>query len=354
MTKNFKDLGLSRKTVEALDKMGIETPFPVQYKTIPLILEGKNIGAKAKTGSGKTLAYAIPIAELIAKEGHAQVLVLAPTRELALQNYQVIKKVAPWLKFAIVYGGVGYEPQFNQLKDADVVIGTPGRLIDHLRRGSLKLNKTKVVVLDEADRMLDMGFKADVEYLISATPRTVRCWLFSATLHSQIMKLGKKFGVTDFVEAGEDMPSEIGHFFLDRGNKINNLRILLEKSNKVLVFSNTKRFARLVSERLKLLSLHGDMSQAARERALQKFTNGAKCIVATDVAARGLDIPNVDLVVNLDLPKDIKSYVHRSGRTGRAGKKGTVINLLTPADFDIFRKLTSDLELHVSPWEGRR
>ncbi len=354
MIKNFEELGLSRKTVEALDKMGIKIPFPVQYKAIPLILAGKNVGAKAKTGSGKTLSYAIPIAELIEKQGHAQVLVMAPTRELALQNYEVIKKVAPWLRFAIIYGGVGYEPQFRQLESADVVIGTPGRLIDHLQRGTLKLDRAQIVVLDEADRMLDMGFKDDVEYIISATPKDTRVWLFSATLHSQILKLARKFGVNEFVEAGEEMPSEIEHYFIDYGDKFSNLKKLLKNDQKVLVFSNTKRFTRRISERLRLLSIHGDMSQAARERSLKKFTNGANCLVATDVAARGLDIPNVDLVVNMDLPKDSKTYIHRSGRTGRAGKKGKVVNILRPEDFDVFRRITEDLRLDVAPWESRQ
>ncbi|HDR53527.1 MAG TPA: DEAD/DEAH box helicase [archaeon] len=348
----FKDLGVSPKTVEALNKMGIREAFPIQEKVIPLLLKGRNVGAKAKTGSGKTLAYAVPVAEAIRRQGHAQVLVLAPTRELALQNYEVIKKVAPWLKFAIIYGGVGYEPQFRQLEDADVVIGTPGRLLDHMQRGSLKLKTACMVVLDEADRMLDMGFRDDVERLIASTNRDRRVWLFSATLSSDIMRLARKFGVNEFIEVGEDMPAQIDHFFIDYDNKFNNLRRLLEKNRKMLVFSNTKRMARMLSQRMRLPAISGDLSQNAREQALRKFSNGGMVLVATDVAARGLDIPNVDMVVNFDVPKDSKTYVHRIGRTGRAGKPGVVVNLLRNEDYEVFGKMTGELNLEVSRWEN--
>ncbi|MBR9679962.1 MAG: DEAD/DEAH box helicase [Candidatus Altiarchaeota archaeon] len=342
---NFENMKISRETIGALKRMGIETTFPVQEKSIPALLEGKGVGVRAKTGSGKTIAFAVPIIETIEHKGYPQVLVVSPTRELALQTYTVIRKLTGKLKLAIIYGGVGYRPQLDQLRDADIVVGTPGRLLDLLNKGNLSLSSVETVVLDEADRLLDMGFLPDVEKLLRQ-PKNSRLWLFSATLGRDIMKLAKRYGVSEFVKVGEEMPTEIEHLFVDQGHKITNLRQFLGK-NKVLVFTSTKRMARKLSEILRVPTIHGDMSQNAREKSLRQFKNGATVLIATDVAARGLDIPNVETVVNFDIPNDSKTYIHRAGRTGRAGKTGRVVNLLRDQDYDAFRKISGTLNLEL-------
>ncbi len=336
----FEELGVSAGLAEKLARHGFKEAFEVQERTIPLALQKKNLAIRAKTGSGKTLAFGIPLAEQLRKGGGLQAMVLTPTRELALQIDGVFRKLG--LRTALIYGGVGYDRQIRDLHRAEVVVGTPGRILDHIARGNLRA-RFQVTVLDEADRMLDMGFLPDVSRIMRECPSEL-VWLFSATLDRRILKVfkDKRF---ETVLVGEEMP-EIEHFYIDTEQKMKVLRKVLN-GEKALIFCNTKRMVQRVGDWLRIPALHGDMSQAARERNLHKFRNGARYLVATDVAARGLDIPEVEIVVNFDIPKDSQTYVHRVGRTGRAGKRGRVVNLLKSRDHDDFRRILNDLDLEI-------
>ena len=339
----FRDLGLDPGLASKMESLGFKDAFKVQESVIPHALKGKELAVRAKTGSGKTLAFGVPLAQLVKREGRVQAMVLTPTRELAIQIFDVLRKMSKGY-IALVYGGVKYERQFEDLKKADIVVGTPGRIIDHINRGTLKA-QPGFLVLDEADRMLDMGFIPDVRKIMRRCPPE-RVWLFSATLRGEITRLieGRNFQV---IEVGEEMPNLEHKYIEAERNKIGMLRKILPK-DKTLVFCNTKRMTQRLGEILKVPMLHGDMSQAARERNLQRFRNGHNYLIATDVAARGIDIPEVGAVINFDLPKDGKDYVHRTGRTGRAGKTGHVINMLRGDDHDLFRRIVGELELDIN------
>ncbi|MBD3263426.1 DEAD/DEAH box helicase [Candidatus Woesearchaeota archaeon] len=345
----FRDLGVDTRIVERLEKDGFDNTFPVQEQTIPTALKGGDVAVRAKTGSGKTLAFAVPLAQLIEPRGEVQAIVLTPVRELAIQVNEVIRDVSGAYT-ALIYGGVGYNRQFEDLKKADIVVGTPGRIIDHMQRGTLK-GQPRFLVLDEADRMLDMGFLPDIRRIMRNCPPE-HVWLFSATLRSGVMDVlkGRDFQV---IKVGEEMP-ELDHMYMEAsrlGDKIDKLRNMLN-GDKTLVFCNTKNMTRKLGNILHVPALHGDMSQHARERNMNKFRNGKKCLIATDVAARGIDIPEVEAIINFDLPRDTKSYVHRSGRTGRAGKTGKVISLIYNDDHANMRSIISDLELDMDRWQG--
>lgn len=339
----FRDLGLDPRLADKMESLGFKDTFKVQEAVIPSALEGKEVAVRAKTGSGKTLAFGIPLAQLVKREGRVQAIVLTPTRELAIQIFEVLRKMSNGY-IALVYGGVKYERQFEDLKKADIVVGTPGRMIDHINRGTLKA-RPKFFVLDEADRMLDMGFIPDVRKIMRLCPPE-KVWLFSATLRGEITRLikGRNFQV---IEVGEEMP-DLEHKYIEVGrNKIDLLRKILPK-DKTLVFCNTKRMTQRLGDIFRVPMLHGDMSQAARERNLKQFRNGHNYLIATDVAARGIDIPEVGAVINFDLPKDGKDYIHRTGRTGRAGKTGNVINMIRGDDHELFRRIIGELELEVN------
>lgn len=338
----FEDLGVNPALATTLRGLGFDETFPVQEKTIPKALEGGDIAVRAKTGSGKTLAFGVPMAQMLKREGRIQAMVLVPTRELAIQVSRVLRKISN-AYVGLVYGGVGYQKQFDDLKRADIVVGTPGRIIDHLNRGTLRA-RPRFLVLDEADRMLDMGFIPDVRRIMRACPPD-KVWLFSATLGSGVTDLlhGRHF---HRIEIGEEMP-DLEHEYIETQNKINVLRDILN-GDKALIFCNTKHMARRLGGILRMPALHGDMGQAARERNMQQFRRGEKYLIATDVAARGIDIPEVELIVNFDLPKDSQTYIHRSGRTGRAGKKGRVVSFLRGDDHESFRRIIRDLSLDVN------
>ncbi len=338
----FKHLGISSDLAKKLESLGWTEAFEVQEKAIPIALKGGNVAIRAKTGSGKTLAFGIPLAELIKPQKRIQAMILTPTRELAIQINEVIRKISK-AHTVLIYGGVGYQKQFDGLKKADIVIGTPGRIMDHMQRGTLRA-EPEFLVLDEADRMLDMGFSRDILKIMRRCPPK-HIWLFSATLDNDIMKLlkGRHFKME---KVGEEMP-ELDHLYIEASNKIRQLREILN-GGKTLVFCNTKRMTRKLGEILKTPSLHGDMSQSARERNMSKFRKGERYLIATDVAARGIDIPGIETIINFDVPKDRQTYVHRSGRTGRAGKKGKVITLLRGDDHDTFRKLIHNLDLEFN------
>jgi len=347
----FKQLGLSDETLKALEKKGFEEPSPIQEQTIPLLLKGDiDVVGQAQTGTGKTAAFGLPLIErLNSKAGHVQALILAPTRELAIQVAEEINSLKGKSKLQIVpiYGGQAYSEQLRRLKKGvDIVVGTPGRVIDHINRGSLKVDKISYMILDEADEMLNMGFIDDIETILKATNKDKRMLLFSATMPDKILKLAEKY-MGEYkiirVEAKElttNLTDQI-YFEVAASDKFEALcRIIdIESDFYGLVFSRTKVEAEIISSKLidrgyDAEALHGDISQHQRERILKKFRDKRiNILVATDVAARGIDIHDLTHVINYSLPQDPESYVHRIGRTGRAGKEGTAITFVTPEEY---------------------
>jgi len=343
----FEELGLRPKTVDALKKMQYEEPTEVQQKVIPLILNGNNVIVRSKTGTGKTAAFGIGVIERLANGSAIKALVLTPTRELSVQVSKELMSIASNypLKISVVYGGVSINPQIDELrKGVDVLIATPGRLIDHAERNTVDLSRFNVIVLDEADRMLDMGFKDQMDYLMSRIPQSRTVILLSATLDDSIMRIASNYmGKPEIVEVGEkDKPEEIKeeHVEVARNEKITKLGEILKahSQGKVLIFTSTKIFADRLSERLARMGfrsdrIQGDMSQAARENVLHKFRQGQlRVLVATDIAARGLHIDDVELIVNYDRAQDADTHLHRIGRTGRMGASGKAITFVEKSE----------------------
>ncbi len=344
MSTTFKDLSLKKEIIKAIDALGFSEATKVQSKTIPIILEGNDILAQSRTGTGKTLAFAIPAVSLVDKDvSGVQVLILSPTRELAQQCTEEIHKITkfmPYIKTADIYGGADYSPQFRALKTANVVIGTPGRLIDHINRGSLKLNKLKIIVLDEADEMLNMGFREDIEEILKDTPEERQTLMFSATVPKAIVEIANSYLtnpkkvnlVTDNATIGE-----ITQLFINvpKQHKINSLKLLayFYKPKRAIVFSNTKSMVDELADILNAAGfsacgIHGDLKQRQRTKVMGDFKSGKTSIlIATDVAARGIDVSDIDYVINFDIPKMDDYYVHRIGRTGRAGKSGVAVTI---------------------------
>lgn len=337
----FKELGISERSQAALESKGITQPTPIQKEALPAALAGDDVLGLARTGTGKTLAFALPIAERLEPERSAgrapRALVLAPTRELALQVGGEMEWAAPHLRVVTVYGGTGYGSQAAALKrGADVVVATPGRAIDYLNRGVLDLSQVRVAVLDEADEMLSMGFEEAVETLLGATPTERQTLMFSATLPGWAKRLVKRHLhdplVVNVVQDEEVSYREIA-IETSLSTRMGALSDLLHAQGpeRAIVFTRTKKEADEVSRALSARghaaeAVHGDLNQTQRERAVGRFRSGqVGVLAATDVAARGLDIPEVDLVVHYRLPERAESYQHRSGRTGRAGRSGTVI-----------------------------
>ena len=345
----FAELGLSSDLVAALSKRGIESPFQIQERVLPIALEGRDILAKAPTGSGKTLAFALPIVEGIASNGgRPEALVLVPTRELAVQVADEINSLvkARGLTVAAVYGGVALPAQAKRAKGAHILVATPGRLQDLIDRRLVNLVAVNILVLDEADRMLDMGFKPQVDRILRAVPKDRQTLFFSATLDGAVGELARQYTESPaYVEAElptEAEPGEIDHHFVPvtRETKVDKLIELLSAADVglALVFVRTKHGADRLAKRLQALdfdavAMHGDKTQAAREKALARFESGkVKTMIATDVAARGLDLDDVTHVINYDPPQDEKAYTHRVGRTGRAGRSGTGVTLVLPEE----------------------
>jgi ATP-dependent RNA helicase DeaD len=352
----FRDLGLSEMMLNSLRKKGFEEPTPIQAKTIPFLLANKkDLIGKAQTGTGKTAAFGIPIIENIVPDSKkVQAIILAPTRELAIQVAEELSSFAEEQKTKIVavYGGQPIERQIDRLKrGVDIVVGTPGRILDHLERKTLDISKVSYIVLDEADEMLNMGFIEDIETILKAAPKQRRTVLFSATMPAHIERLAKNY-MNDYevIAAATDNLSKANiqqiYFEVPQSDKFEALfRIIdVEESFYGLVFCRTKIDADEISHKLtnrgcRAEAIHGDLSQGQREKVLQKFrAKQLTILVATDVAARGIDIDNLTHVINYALPQDPESYVHRIGRTGRAGKKGIAITLITPSEY---RKLVS-------------
>ena len=350
-TPPFSTLGLSPMLLEAVESLGYESPSPIQALAIPVALEGHDVVGLSETGSGKTAAFAVPVLQSIDVGSRAtQALIVCPTRELAVQVCEQVHIIGGGygrdLQVAPVYGGASMERQFKMLKrGAQIVVGTPGRLLDLWRRGALKLDATRFAVLDEADRMLDMGFREDMEELLGAMPDERQTLFFSATMNRQVEGLIRRFGNDPEVLQVErkaltvESVDQSCYEVRDR-SKVEVLSRLLdmEPPRLAIVFCNTKRSADECTEALIARGyaadrLHGDITQHMRERVLRRFRDGTvELLVATDVAARGLDIDNVDAVFNYDLPQDPEDYVHRIGRTGRAGRSGKAISFVFGRD----------------------
>lgn len=343
MSKSFKDLGASAPVVSALVGQDILSPFPIQELVIPDALAGRDVLAKSRTGSGKTLAFAIPIVETIVQSETPTVLVLVPTRELATQVTDDFREIAKAKKLTVaaVYGGVGMQSKAGR---ADIVIATPGRLEDLATRKMIRLDRVKILVLDEADRMLDMGFQPQVDRLVRRIPAERQTMFFSATLDGPVGQLAKRYTnspVLHEVASPKMTVDEVDHQFVsvDQEDKVSTLVELLggSEAEMSLIFVRTKRGAerlktRLQSRGIQAVAIHGDMHQGARERSLKAFETGkASVLVATDVAARGLDLEGITHVINFDPPEDHKAYVHRVGRTARAGLAGIGITLVAPS-----------------------
>lgn len=354
----FADLGLSPEMLKTVMNMGFEVPTPIQAKTIPVLLQGKDVIGQAQTGTGKTAAFGLPIVEMISKGAvGVQALILAPTRELAMQAAEEMNKLGAVKKLhAIpVYGGTSIERQINALKrGVHIVVGTPGRIIDHLDRGTLKLKDVKVVVLDEADEMLDMGFIDDITKILKTTPVERQTMLFSATMPEAILKISKRYMRNpEKVSIATNVLTapKIDQIFYEvrQGDKLDALCRLIDSSDSgvFLVFCHTKKEVDDVASNLKLKgydsdAMHGDYTQSQREAVLKRFrASKIDVLVATDVAARGLDISNISHVVNYSIPQDPESYIHRIGRTGRAGREGVAITLVTPREDKQLRLIKS-------------
>lgn len=346
MTTEFTSLNLRPELVQTVVALGYTEPTPIQAALIPIMLTGVDVVGQAQTGTGKTAAFALPILHnLQTGHRHIQALVLAPTRELALQVANALIEYGSKVNVRVlaVYGGQPYSPQITQLKrGVDIVVGTPGRLLDLMKRDVLNLSSVKTVVLDEADEMLNMGFIEDVEAILAATPAERQTALFSATLPPRIRALAERFmrdpqSVTIKRPTLTLTETEQRYYMVNESDKLNVVMNLLEMENmtSVLIFARTRaetaRLANELSQRgFPAEAIHGDLDQNARERTLSRFRAGqVKVLVATDVAARGLDIDNISHVINYQLPDDPEVYVHRIGRTGRAGKTGIAISLFT-------------------------
>jgi ATP-dependent RNA helicase RhlE len=360
-TAAFAEFGVSAKIVEALARRNINGTFAIQALVLADAIAGRDVLAKSRTGSGKTLAFAIPIVERLSRRGRPSALVLVPTRELAAQVTEEFRAIADTkgLQVASVYGGVAITKQVKAAARADVVIATPGRLLDLIRRRLLRLNGVGICVLDEADRMLDMGFLPDVSAILSVLPEERQTMLFSATLDGEIGRLAARFTSDPVLHEVRDprpLVAEAVHRFVpvEPGDKVDALvRELAGERGLTLIFVRTKRGADRLARNLKARgfgaqAMHGDMSQAARERALARFASGkADVLAATDVAARGLDLEHISHVVNFDPPADEKAYVHRVGRTARAGRTGTGVTFVTPDQQSDVARIADVLELHA-------
>jgi ATP-dependent RNA helicase DeaD len=357
----FKKLGVSEPILKSLKDQGIEIPTEIQRKTIPLILKGKDVIAGSATGSGKTLAFGSGIIENTDKRKGIQALVLTPTRELAEQVKDALIKFSKYspLRTVVIYGGVSINPQIDDLRRCDVVVGTPGRILDHLQRRTIDLSKVKTLVLDEADRMLDMGFIDDVRKIISQCPTHRQTLLFSATIHSQVVSIAQRYMNHPVKVSAETYvdPKKLRQIYY---NVLDNKKMALlvhllknEKSGLVMVFCNTRRNVDFVANNLQAngieaQAIHGGFTQAKRTQTMRHFhSERVQVLICTDVAARGLDIPQVSHIYNYDIPPDSKDYIHRIGRTARAGKEGKVINVLSGDSHDNFSRVLHELDVKV-------
>ena len=343
----FESMDLSKEILMAIKDMGFTTPSTVQARTIPLMMQGIDINAIAPTGTGKTCAFGIPMLEYVQlNDPHIQEVVLAPTRELALQIGDELTKLAKYIKgcrIAVLYGGQPIPKQLAALKrNPQIIVATPGRLLDHMNRGNIKLNAVHTMVLDEADEMLNMGFVKDVTKIIEATPKERNLVLFSATMHQEVLTIAWKYQndpVEITVEATKEDRPQIAQYVIatEQPKKIDNLLYLLDADvyQRIMIFCNTKFMTDRLTSKLKKEGysaecLHGDIPQSKRNVVMSDFRKGKfPILIATDVAARGIDVDDVEAVINFDLPEENEYYLHRIGRTGRAHKHGVSFSLVT-------------------------
>ena len=346
---NFKQLGLQSALTQICESLGFTEPTPIQKETIPIVLKGEDVIACAETGTGKTAAFLLPLIQRIsnAKTTGVAVLVLAPTRELATQIDAACRQFAPKkMRCVALIGGAGYKRQTDGLRGANIIIATPGRLIDFMQQGAIDFSNLQTLVLDEADRMLDMGFLPAIRRVLEAIPKKRQTLFFSATITTEVHRIAKGMmnGQPQYIEVSRggqtvELIEQTAYPVAAQSKTVLLLDLLeREKFDRVLVFTRTKRGADRLSHILEARShkanrIHGDRSQAQREAALRGFKNGqTRVLVATDVAARGIDIDSVSHVINYDVPEAAEDYVHRIGRTGRAGQKGRAITLVSPGE----------------------
>jgi ATP-dependent RNA helicase DeaD len=361
---DFLSLGVRTELNEILKEQGVKVPTPVQLQAIPILLAGKDIVAQAQTGTGKTFAFLLPILERVnGNKPYIQALIITPTRELALQITTEVNKLAFKVKANVLaaYGGQDVERQVKKLKGSiHIVVGTPGRILDHIRRGTITLSGVKMLVLDEADQMLHMGFLPDVEEIIRQTSPKRQTMLFSATIPARIRTLARRYmqnPVDIQIDSKRITLDEIKQVVVattDRGKQDTLFKKLDEfRPYLALIFCRTKRRAAALNEALLehgYLSdeLHGDLSQAKREQVMKRFRDAKlQMLVATDVAARGLDVEGITHVFNYDIPQDVESYIHRIGRTGRAGEKGLAITLATPRDSFLLQVIEKGIGMSI-------
>ncbi len=363
----FQQLPIRDEIKKALKDLGFKEMFPIQENAIPPMLEGKNVMGQAKTGTGKTAAFGVPMLEMLDPEsGNVEGFVIAPTRELAQQITDDINSYGKYLKTraTAIYGGVSLNPQIQELRrGVTIVVGTPGRLIDHMKRGNLNLRNVKMIVLDEADRMFDMGFYDDISYILGKLPEKRQISLWSATFDDRTMNLSKRF-MPQYVEVNMSR-DEIGnlditqyYMVMAHHEKQNNLKEVIEyfKVDRGIIFCRTKYTVdRLTSylkrEHIPAEPIHGDYSQARRQGVLDDFRDGKfDLMIATEVAARGLDIDDVPYIINYDIPDDPNMYFHRIGRTARAGKKGTAITFVLPDQELELERIKAITKTEIEKW----
>ncbi|OLR64583.1 DEAD/DEAH box helicase [Peptoniphilus porci] len=366
----FNELKLSSEVLQSIEEMGFENPSEVQESTIPEILEGHDLLAQAQTGTGKTASFGIPMIEKIEDNNYEslQALVLVPTRELARQVSNELQKLSrnkKFIKVVAIYGGADMGKQLRELKrGASIVVGTPGRIMDHMKRKTIKLDDLKFLTLDEADEMFDMGFRDDMKTIIEKTNMDRQTLFFSATFDNNIKEFSKLYQKNPkkvIIEKKELTAEKIKQYYLELSRnmktEILNRLILINKPKKSIIFCNTKRMVEslegeIAQKGYKVDSLHGDMRQSSRDNVMKKFRNNSiDILIATDVAARGLDISDIDIVFNYDLPQQAEYYVHRIGRTARAGKKGLSFTFITNKDYSKFREIEKYANIKMEKME---
>ncbi len=364
MENTFEKLGIRNEIIKALKENGFENPFPIQEKSIPLILKGIDIIGQAHTGTGKTAAFSLPILTKIRQKGPIQGLILVPTRELAMQVTNELNKFSKYIgiRTVSIYGGQSISIQLDQLrKGVQIVVATPGRLIDHIKRGSIQLEEVKYVILDEADRMLDMGFIDDIKFILFYVNENRQTCLFSATMPTEIIRLAQEY-MNEYEEIRlnkEELTLETieqSYLIIRENEKFKHLCDFIRKRDKnqqTIVFVSTKQRTEKILRELREMgfratTIHGDLSQKQRDNAIYRFRKQTDDIlVATDIAARGIDVPSVGHVINYDIPEDPMTYFHRIGRTARAGGKGKAISLVAPERIEDFSRIIKRTEFPI-------
>ncbi|MGI0023276.1 MAG: DEAD/DEAH box helicase [Nitrososphaeraceae archaeon] len=361
---SFEELGLNMSIVKAVKEIGMENPFPIQEHCIPLILKGKDVIGQAHTGTGKTAAFSLPLISILKSRGPIQALILVPTRELAMQVTTEIRKFSKYMgiRSLAVYGGQSIHIQKEQLRrGVQIIVATPGRLIDHLKQGTIQLEDVKFVVLDEADRMLDMGFVDDIKFILFYVNERRQTCLFSATMPIEILRLSREYMKDpEQIRLNEDEISletiDQSYLIVEEREKFKHLCNFVrnrEKGQQTIVFVATKQRTQRIADDLnkegfKVITIHGDLSQRQRDYSMNRFKNGSEDIlVATDIAARGIDVPAVGNIINYDIPEDPLIYFHRIGRTARAGGSGKAISLVSSSRYEDFARILKRTELTV-------